>query len=190
MILIFLGPPGAGKGTQAKFISNELDLVHLSTGAILRNQLLKKNELSIKLKTIMDSGQLVSDNTLNQIIAERIEEDDCKKGFILDGYPRTMAQVFFFKDLLSKKKLEINCIFEISIGDETIIRRIKERASNENREDDSIKSIKTRLIKYYNETKAVSDYYKKKFDSIYNFIDGDQEITNLNIELLKLVKKH
>ena len=85
MILIFLGPPGAGKGTQAKFISNELDLVHLSTGAILRNQLLKKNELSIKLKTIMDSGQLVSDNTLHQIIAERIEEADCKKGFILDG---------------------------------------------------------------------------------------------------------
>ena len=95
MILIFFGPPGAGKGTQAKFIAKKLNIVHLSTGDILRKQLLEKNRLSIALKKIMDSGQLVTDNVLNKIISERLNNIDCSNGFILDGYPRTMEQAIF-----------------------------------------------------------------------------------------------
>ena len=100
MILIFFGPPGAGKGTQAKFIAKELNITHLSTGDILREQLLKNNEFSKILKRIMDSGQLVTDNILNKIISERLNNIDCSNGFILDGYPRTMEQAFFLESTL------------------------------------------------------------------------------------------
>ena len=142
-----------------------------------------------KLKKIIDSGELVSDKILNQIISERIEENDCKRGFILDGYPRTMTQVFFFNNLLVKKNLKVNCIFEFSIDDQTILNRIIGRAATENRGDDSETSIKTRLLKYYQETKPVSDFYKTEFNSIYHLIDGNLEIAKLNLELLKLAKK-
>ena len=100
MILIFFGPPGAGKGTQAKFVSDKFDIIHLSTGDILRDQLRKNNDLSLKLKQSMDSGQLVSDNILNQIISSRLKEKDCSEGFVLDGYPRTMSQAIFINNIV------------------------------------------------------------------------------------------
>lgn len=188
MILFFFGPPGAGKGTQAKLISKELNIIHLSTGDMLRDQLSKNNYLSTRLKKIMDSGQLVSDDISNQIISERLKEEDCKKGFILDGYPRTMAQALFLNNLLAKNKLKIDYIFEIYIDDKIIIKRITGRAAIENRGDDSKNIIKTRLLKYHQETKIVSEFYKKELNSVYYFIDGDQEITKLNLEILKIVK--
>ena len=97
MILIFFGPPGAGKGTQSKLIANYFNIPHLSTGDILRKKLLKKDELSKKIKDIMDKGLLVSDDILNQIVSNRIDKQDCLKGFILDGYPRTMNQALFLQ---------------------------------------------------------------------------------------------
>ena len=100
MILFFFGPPGAGKGTQAKFISGKLNIVHLSTGEILRNQLKKESKLSLDLKRIMETGQLVSDKILNKIVLERIMQKDCNKGFIFDGYQRTITQALFIDDYL------------------------------------------------------------------------------------------
>ena len=95
MILIFFGPPGAGKGTQAKFISKKFNIIHLSTGDVLRDQLDKQTKLSLELIKTMESGELVSDDTLNQIVSERISLKDCKNGFIFDGYPRTLSQAQF-----------------------------------------------------------------------------------------------
>ena len=92
MIIIFFGPPGAGKGTQASLVSKRLKVPHLSTGDILRNKLSDQDPLAIKFKKIMDAGNLVSDDILNQIITNRIIDEDCKNGFILDGYPRTILQ--------------------------------------------------------------------------------------------------
>ena len=112
MILIFFGPPGAGKGTQAKFIAEKFNIAHLSTGDILRKQLLEKNKLSIVLKKIMDSGQLVTDNILNKIISERLNNIDCLKGFILDGYPRTMDKEIFLEKMLKAKNLTIDFILD------------------------------------------------------------------------------
>ena len=97
MILIFFGPPGAGKGTQASLTAKKLNIPHLSTGDILRDKLLDQDSLSLKLKNLMDSGNLVSDEILNEIIANRLNLPDCQTGFILDGYPRTMISENFFK---------------------------------------------------------------------------------------------
>ena len=109
MILVFFGPPGSGKGTQAKFISTTFNIPHLSTGEILRNSLKEKTNLSLQLKKIIDSGGLVSDDILNQIITDRISQKDCKKGFIFDGYPRTLSQAYFINDYFLENNLSDFC---------------------------------------------------------------------------------
>ena len=189
MILIFFGPPGAGKGTQAKFVSRKLNIVHLSTGEILRNQLKKESKLSFDLKKIIETGQLVSDKILNKIVLERIMQKDCNKGFIFDGYPRTISQAIFIDDYLINNNLSFNYFIEFRIDDNSIIERIISRALTESRSDDSKEAIKTRLEKYYEETRPVLDYYQKKYSSIYHKIEGKQEIAKLNNLLLKLLIK-
>ena len=136
MILIFFGPPGAGKGTQAKIISEYYDIPHLSTGDILRKKLLEKDILSIKLKNIIDGGKLVSDEIINQIILQRLKESDCSNGFILDGYPRTKMQADFLNSYFQDTNLEIDNIIEISLSHKDIKKRIKSRSTIENRKDD------------------------------------------------------
>ena len=189
MILIFFGPPGAGKGTQAKFISKKLNIAHLSTGDILRKQLLEKNKLSITLKKVMDSGQLVTDNILNKIISERLNNIDCSNGFILDGYPRTMEQAIFLENTLKAKNLKIDFILDFIINEEAIIQRIKARFAAENRDDDDDDVIKERIANYYKETKPLSNFYKNRFFSAYCAIDGNQKIKKLNTDILKIIKK-
>ena len=161
MILFFFGPPGAGKGTQAKFFAKKLNIVHLSTGEILRNQLKKESKLSLDLKRTMETGQLVSDKILNKIVLERIMQKDCNKGFIFDGYPRTISQAFFIDDYFANNNLSFFCFFEFAIDEDSIIKRITGRALTESRLDDSKETIKTRIAKYLQETKPVLDYYKK-----------------------------
>ena len=113
--IIFFGPPGAGKGTQAKIISNKLNLSHLSTGEILRKKILDQDKLAIQLKEIMSLGKLVSDDILNSIISLRLEKEG-KTGFILDGYPRSIAQSDYLNNFLETKKIRINYIFNIQIN--------------------------------------------------------------------------
>ena len=189
MILIFFGPPGAGKGTQAKFVSKALNIVHLSTGDILRDQLKKESKLSLELKQIMKSGQLVSDQIINQIVSERITQKDCKKGFIFDGYPRTNSQAFFIDDYFVKNNLTFDHFFDFNIDDDSIIERITDRALVESRSDDSQKTIRTRLAKYNQETRPVLDHYKKEYSSIYHIIDAKQEIAKLNSLIIKIIEK-
>ena len=189
MILIFFGPPGAGKGTQAKFVSKELNIVHLSTGDVLRDQLKRENKLSLELKNIIKNGQLVSDKILNQIVSERITQEDCKKGFILDGYPRTLSQTHFITNYFVKNKLSFDHFFEFNINYDSMIKRITKRSLVEKRNDDSKKTIKIRLDEYNQETKPVLNYFKKQYSSIYHIIDGNQEIGKINFLLLRLLKK-
>ena len=188
MILIFFGPPGAGKGTQANLISNEYKLPHLSTGNIFRNKLLENDQVSINLKKIIDSGELISDQITNKIVSERIEKDDCNKGFILDGYPRTIDQAIFLDKKLKEKKLSISKIIDIKVDKKTIIDRIKSRSNIENRKDDNEEVLKTRISKYQTETKPVSDYYKSLYPLDYHNINGDQEIKKINRDILNFLK--
>ena len=188
MILIFFGPPGAGKGTQSKLIANYFNIPHLSTGDILRKKLLEVDELSKKIKDIMDKGLLVSDDILNQIVSDRIDNQDCLKGFILDGYPRTMNQALFFNSTLDSKKLRITKIFNINIDEKIIIQRLNSRFTIENRQDDEKKIIQTRISKYLSETKQLSDFYKNQNFSNYRVINGNQKIEKIKADIIKILK--
>ena len=188
MILIFFGPPGAGKGTQANLIANHFNIPHLSTGDILRNKLLQEDELSTILKHVIDRGQLVSDDILNEIVSSRINEQDCLKGFVLDGYPRTKDQALFLNNILNSKNLKIDKIIDIDVDEKIIVKRIISRSKTENRQDDKEEVIKTRISRYLSETKPLSDFYKSKYLSDYLVINGNQEIEKIAEDIVKIIK--
>ena len=189
MILIFFGHPGAGKGTQASLIANNFNIPHLSTGDILRDKFLQKEELLTRFKHIMDKGQLVSDDILNEIVSNRISNHDCLRGFILDGYPRTMGQALFLNTILNSKNHKIDKIIDINAGERIIAKRIISRFKTENRLDDREDIIKTRISKYLLETKPLSDFYKTEYPSDYLVINGNQEIEKVAADIVKILKK-
>ena len=186
--IIFFGPPGAGKGTQAKIIAKNLKLPHLSTGEILRNKIEEKDNLAITLKEIMASGKLVSDEILNEIVANKIKKE-CTSGFILDGYPRTLKQSEFLNNFLSNISYSINFIFNIQIDFKTLKHRILLRSSEEDRDDDNIDVIETRYNEYLNSTQKVSDFYKNKFNEIFHEIDGSLQIEEITKKIKQILKK-
>ena len=189
MIFIFFGPPGAGKGTQANLISKKLGIPHLSTGDILRDILKIENDISKKIKTIIDSGKLVSDDILNQIVSDRLNNKDCLNGFILDGYPRTIEQALFIDKLLESKNMKISSIIDIDVNEEVIIKRIRSRSAIEKRIDDGENVIKTRILKYLLETKPLSDHYKKLYPNLYNKVDGTQDIDEISSNIDRITNK-
>ena len=189
MILIFFGPPGAGKGTQASLIANNFNIPHLSTGDILRDKLLQKDGLfSTRLKNIMDKGQLVSDDILNEIVSNRISNHDCLRGFILEGYPRTMGQALFLNTILNSKNHKIDKIIDIKVDKRIVAKRVIARFKTENRQDDTEDVIKTRISRYLLKTKPLSDFYKTKYPSDYLVINGNQEIEKVAADIIKILK--
>ncbi len=186
--IIFFGPPGAGKGTQAKIISEYLKIPHLSTGDILRKKLLDRDNLAIELKKVMSSGNLVSDDILNSIVSSRLQNEK-SNGFILDGYPRTLKQSEFLNNFLSNISYSINFIFNIQIDFKTLKHRILLRSSEENRDDDNIDVIETRYNEYINSTQKVSDFYKNKFKGIFHEIDGSLQIEEITKKIKQILKK-
>ena len=186
--IIFFGPPGAGKGTQAKIISDYLNVSHLSTGDILRKKLQDKDSLAKKLKEIMSSGNLVSNDILNSIVASRLKNEK-KNGFILDGYPRTLQQSSFLNKYLVETSNSINYIFNIQISFEILKYRILKRSTEESREDDNINVIETRYNEYINSTQKVSNFYKDKYSSIFYELDGSLQIEEITEKIKKILKK-
>jgi adenylate kinase len=162
MNIILFGPPGAGKGTQAKFIIDKYNLVQISTGDMLREAVKSGSELGNKVKVIMDKGDLVSDDIIMSIISERVIEEDCKKGFILDGFPRTLNQAKELDKMLDHKNLKIDHVIEILVDEDLLISRIKKRASEDKiaRNDDNHKVLKNRIMIYKRDTIPVLKYYK------------------------------
>ncbi len=185
--IIFFGPPGAGKGTQAKIISNKLSLPHLSTGDILRSKIKQNDNLALEVKEIIANGKLVPDIILNKIVSEKLI-DDSKNGFILDGYPRTLDQSKFLNNLLNEYSLNLNYIFNISVNFELLTKRILNRSIEENREDDNADVIKTRYQEYKNTTQKVSDFYKTDYKEIFHEVDGDAEIEEITKKIIKILK--
>ena len=189
MKIVFFGPPGSGKGTQAKLLSKELNILHLSTGDILREKLSDGDTLSIKLNQIMSSGNLVSDEILNQIIADKILSEECSNGFILDGYPRTMLQSEFLLSFFKNNNLNLDIIFNFKIDFKLVEERIILRSKQEQRSDDNIDVIKTRLDKYTEETYPVSQFFSENFSQNFFTIDASQEVSKIQKELINIIKK-
>ena len=189
MKIVFFGPPGSGKGTQAKLLSNELNILHLSTGDILRDKLSDGDSLSIKLKEIMSSGNLVSDDILNQIIANKLMSEECSNGYILDGYPRTISQSEFLLSFSKSNNLKLDIIFNFKIDFKLVEERIILRSKDEKRSDDNIDVIKTRLDKYTDETYPVSQFFSDTFSQNFFTIDASQEVSKIQKELINIVKK-
>ena len=186
--IIFFGPPGAGKGTQASIISEYLNVPHLSTGDILRKKLLDNDNLANELKKIMSAGKLVSDDILNSIVSSRLSEES-DNGFILDGYPRTLNQSKFLNNFLSQTSNSINFIFDIQINFEILRSRILKRSSEESRDDDNIDVIETRYKEYINSTQKVSNYYKDNLQSIFYELDGSLQIDEITEKIKQILKK-
>ena len=186
--IIFFGPPGAGKGTQAKILSEHLNVPHLSTGDILRKKLLENDHLAIELKKIMAAGNLVSDDILNSIVSSRLSKES-NNGFILDGYPRTLQQSEFLNNFLFRASRSIDHIFNIKINFETLKNRILKRSTEERREDDNIDIIETRYNEYLNSTQMVSNFYKDQYKTIFYEIDGSLEIQEITQNIRQIIKK-
>ncbi len=186
--IIFFGPPGAGKGTQAKIISNLLNVPHLSTGDILRKKLLDKDDLASELRSIMSSGNLVSDEILNSIVSARLKIE-ANDGFILDGYPRTLDQAKYLDNYLSENSNSIDYIFNINLDFKFLKNRILKRSSEESREDDKIDVIETRYNEYINSTQKVSKLYKDNYSRIFYEIDGSSKIEEITQKIKQILKK-
>ena len=189
MKIVFFGPPGSGKGTQAKLLAKELNILHLSTGDILREKLSDGDSLSIKLKEVMSSGNLVSDEILNQIIANKLMSEECINGYILDGYPRTILQSEFLLSFTKSNSLNLDIIFNFKIDFKLVEERIIHRSKQEHRSDDNIDVIKTRLDKYIEETYPVSQFFSENFGKNFFTIDASQEVYKIQKELMNITKK-
>jgi adenylate kinase len=180
MRLIFLGPPGAGKGTQATRIVAKHGIPQLSTGDMLRAAVAAGTPVGLKAKAVMDAGGLVSDEIVIGIVADRIEEADAKKGFILDGFPRTLAQAEALDSMLAGKGLKLDKVLELRVDQSKLVDRIVRRAEEAKaagqpvRKDDDPEVFKTRLEAYNRDTAIVAPYYDKRGQ--LTPIDGMQPI--------------
>lgn len=179
MKLILLGPPGAGKGTQAKFLVETYNIPQLSTGDILRGAIAAGTEMGLAAKAIMDRGDLVSDEVVNAIVSERLDQPDCANGFILDGFPRTIAQAEELGRMLAEKGMALDAVVEIKADEETLVKRILNRAKESGgaRADDNEEVIRKRLQVYDELTMPLVEYYKG--EGVLKSVDGMQAVESV-----------
>ena len=169
--IIMFGPPGSGKGTQSKKITEQFGFKHLSTGEMLRFEMDQKTELGERIRTGMDNGEYVSDNLAIQLIKKSIQKNKDREGFVFDGFPRTQGQAKALDILLEQMNYGISIMIALKVPEDELIRRLKERAKISGRgEDQGVKVIKKRLEIYNTKTKPVMDYYKAK--NKLNIING------------------
>ena len=155
--IVIFGAPGAGKGTQSDFIVENYGLTHVSTGDLLRKEIADQTELGLRIKSIMDAGQLVSDDIVVEMMDKAIAND--KNGMLFDGFPRTVAQAETLDRLLAKYCRELTCMVQLEVPKDELMRRLLERAKIQGRADDNEATINNRLQEYNNKTKPVADYY-------------------------------
>ena len=209
--LILLGPPGAGKGTQADLLCKEFNIPKISTGDMLREAIANQTDLGKEVSSILDSGALVSDEIIGSLLEERLSNDDCANGYLLDGVPRTLGQA----SILEKMGIEFTNVIEIKVDDEVIVNRMSGRRVHPNsgrnyhidfnppkkegiddltnepliqREDDKPETVLKRLDVYHEETKPLSDFYKKVSDGgslVYSSVDGSKSVSEVFNDALK-----
>jgi len=186
--IILLGAPGSGKGTQSVILNKKLGLVQLSTGEIIRENIEKKTKLGVQVKNLVDNGEFVSDEIILSIISKRISEDDCGKGFILDGFPRNLNQASKFDEILLQKDKKIDFVIELNVSKQNLYKRIENRAieSNEARADDKRDILINRLNIYDEQTKPLVPYYKRV--KLHYEVDGMKSIDEISLDIEKIIK--
>ena len=213
MKIILLGPPGGGKGTQSKLLVSKFNIPQISTGDILRDHVKNKSELGIKANSYMQNGELVPDNLILNMIKFRLKQDDCKTGYILDGFPRTIPQAQGLDNILKNLNQKLDKIVVLEVKDEDIIERMSGRRmhiesgrvyhikfnppqneglddiTNEKltiRKDDQPETVKKRLMIYHETTKPLIEYYTSK--NIVSSINGNKSIEDIHSEIIRTIK--
>ncbi len=214
MNLIFLGAPGAGKGTQAKMVSEKYEIPQISTGDMLREAVAKGTELGKKAKEYMDKGELVPDEIVIGIVKERLQQPDCEKGFILDGFPRTLAQAEALDEMLKELGKKIDAVINIAVPEEEVVKRIVYRRTCRNcgavyhliynppkednkcdkcggelyqRDDDKEETVRERYKVYKQNTEPLIEYYRKK--GVLYDVDGTKDINGVWEEIVSILEK-
>ena len=182
MRLIILGPPGAGKGTQASRIAEHLGIIAISTGDIFRSNIKNETPLGLQVKEILASGGYVSDDVTNAIVEDRLAQDDCARGFLLDGYPRTLAQVEALDSMLATNGASLDHVLELTVDDDAVVARLLKRAESEGRADDTEDVIRERMAIYHRETKPLSDTYRAH--GLLVEVDGLGEVDEVTKRIL------
>lgn len=185
MKLILFGPPGAGKGTQAKLLESALGIPQVSTGDMFRAAIKDETPLGLEVKAIMASGKLVGDDVVMKLVAEALAKPEFQKGYILDGFPRTIAQAEGFDAWLASRGEQIDAFVSMEVPDEELISRLVNRGQG--REDDSPDKVRIRLQVYKDETAPVMEYYRHK--GRFQAVNGLGEIDEIQQRLLKAVNK-
>ena len=191
MRMILLGPPGAGKGTQAQRLVDAYEIVQLSTGDMLRAAVKAETPIGLKAKDIMASGGLVPDEVVVGIIADRITEGDCANGFILDGFPRTVAQAEALEALLKDRGIDLDAVVELVVDEEALVARVENRAretlaaGGTVRADDNADAMRTRLGAYREQTAPLSAFYGER--GLLKTVDGMQGIDDVTVSIRKVL---
>ncbi len=186
MNIVIFGPPGAGKGTQSNFIVKQFNLHQLSTGELLRKEIKNKTELGLQIESIINSGNLVSDKIVSDLIEKYISDSNYKSRLIFDGYPRNLIQVKNLNILLDKYNQKIDMVLKLSVGLESIKKRILERKNLENRADDNEQIAIKRYETYEKNIKPVIDFYKDT--NLLTVINGEKPINEINDEISGLIE--
>ncbi len=188
MNVILFGAPGVGKGTQAERLVEKLGMVQLSTGDMLRATIATGSALGVRAKEIIDRGELVSDEMIIGMLDERMDQNDCANGVILDGVPRTVAQAQTLDKMLAGKRLALDHVIEIKVDEKALFARIKNRAAKTNsaRSDDSAKILRKRLVVYHENTAPLIPYYRDK--GVLRSVDGMASIGQVSAQIDKLLE--
>ena len=178
---MFLGPPGSGKGTQAAALSQELGVVNISTGDMLRSAVAAGSELGRRVEGIMASGALVGDDTMAEVVRARLQRPDARRGFILDGYPRTAAQAETLSEILEEQGTELDHVLLLEVPEDELVERMTSRAEVEGRADDREDVIRERLRVYRRNTEPLIDHYRQA--GLLRPVDGNRTIDEVAASL-------